>query len=420
MSESPLDRRRFLQTTLGAAGAVALGANLVSCSSSTSPPIDDAGLTPDAAPIPDVAPVADLAADTIAADLPPPLPHRFLGYEGLAELPFFELDGEGRLRCTVSDLPPGVDFHVHLGFRFLTAPKIDYLAQPVDFRYLLDQIEGDPPFDLDLDRYLNTIATQAMKTKLDVTLGSAGTVGSKICKAHTIPALLRELDAMGLHKAVIHPIVLNLPFGDDAPNDWLDALEACDAATRARLICYGCVHPNNNKALDKLAAQVARGITGIKLHPCMQRVYPDAAECMAVYGACATHGLDVFWHGGRTGIEPDFTAKYAEGKYYAAPLADYPSVRFIMGHSGAAQDWQATLALAKLHKNLYLDIAGQGIPALEEIIKTIGPERLFLGSDWPFYPEAATLAKVLLITRSDTTVRNLIVRDNAEAFLAAS
>ncbi len=40
------------------------------------------------------------------------------------------------------------------------------------------------------------------------------------------------------------------------------------------------------------------------------------------------------------------------------------------------------------------------------------------GTDWPFYPEAPTLAKVLMLTRGDRGLRDQLLQHSAEAFLA--
>ena len=43
-----------------------------------------------------------------------------------------------------------------------------------------------------------------------------------------------------------------------------------------------------------------------------------------------------------------------------------------------------------------------------------GGERMLYGTDWPFYHLAATLAKVLIVTRERPVLRDAILRRNAE------
>ena len=55
----------------------------------------------------------------------------------------------------------------------------------------------------------------------------------------------------------------------------------------------------------------------------------------------------------------------------------------------------------------------QGVTVLNQLIEQVGPDRLLYGTDWPFYHLAATLAKVLLVTRDRTDIRDAILRGNA-------
>jgi predicted TIM-barrel fold metal-dependent hydrolase len=64
---------------------------------------------------------------------------------------------------------------------------------------------------------------------------------------------------------------------------------------------------------------------------------------------------------------------------------------------------------------LYQRLVGRpraGVTILHELI-----ERLLFGTDWPFYHQAATLAKVLLVTEGRRDVRRAILRGNAERLL---
>ncbi len=126
--------------------------------------------------------------------------------------------------------------------------------------------------------------------------------------------------------------------------------------------------------------------------------------------------LPVIWHAGRAGVGSKTSWKYAEMKGYVEPLKSFPKVRFIFGHSGN-RDWKEALEIAVENRNVWCDTHGLGIPALREFIDRVGPERLFFGSDWPFYHIAASMAKALYVTEGDRKVRNLLLRDNAENFL---
>jgi uncharacterized protein len=407
--DSPIARRQLLRLALGTVGA----SIMPRCRSSSSD-------LPDAAPPPpldtrrdDQPHLNDRPISAPDQELADPL--IFSGYKGLANLPYFDLDGNGRLRCTVPDLPPIVDFHTHFGFSYLLAPKIDLQASP-PLQYLIDCDGATPPCTLNLDDYLNLIATPAMLKKMDNAIASALLPGgSAVCETETIPNLLAEMDALGIKKAVVLAIELGVGVNDNATGIWYDAIKAANATSR--LLLFGSVRPGQSKIREKLQSFKAQGMRGVKLHPTMQRFYPDDDDAQEIYDECAKLNLPVLFHSGRAGIEPALVQKYAELKHFVQPIVDFPSVRFILGHSGARLDFADALALAKAHQNVWLEMSGQGVTNLRTILTELGPDRLLYGTDWPFYPEAVSLAKVLIITKKDKTVRDMLLSGNAEQFL---
>jgi predicted TIM-barrel fold metal-dependent hydrolase len=120
----------------------------------------------------------------------------------------------------------------------------------------------------------------------------------------------------------------------------------------------------------------------------------------------------VLFHGGRTGIEPSYTHQFAAMRHYEEAFRDFPDVQFVLGHSGA-RDVGDSIPLARQYANVWMDVHGQGVTVLNQLIEQVGPDRLLYGTDWPFYHPAATLAKVLLVTRDRADIRDAILRGNA-------
>lgn len=400
----PLARREFLRRVgLAAVG----GAGLASCGSSsrlTCDIVGDGGVCGlDAVdPGPEEA-LSPLGVGEVS------------GWKGLADLPYFELDAEGHIRCTV-DLGDAVDAHAHLGFAYLGSPKVDLLASSPDVLYLMDCDGVEPPCTVSFEVYLNQCATQAMLERMDGELAaSLSPKGSAYARTHTIPNLLAEMDRLGIRRAVVHAVDVGFGEDDDPTGDWLDAVEAAGAGDR--VIVFGSVHPERADAAARIAAWKQRGIRGLKVHPTMQRIAPDDPACQVLYQACSELGLPVFFHCGRTGIEPELVQPFAEGERYFQPVGDFPDVTFVLGHSGAVLDWQAAMDLAKERRNVLMDLHGQGISTIETMIRELGPERLMFGTDWPFYPEAAMLARVLHVTRADAGVRRQVLETTAGTLL---
>jgi predicted TIM-barrel fold metal-dependent hydrolase len=177
------------------------------------------------------------------------------------------------------------------------------------------------------------------------------------------------------------------------------------------------VHPRDPNALESLRAQVARGASALKLHPAVQRFYPDTPELEPIYAECGKIGLPVFFHGGRAGIEPEYTHRYTLIRHYEGAVAAHPEVRFVLGHAGA-RDVADAIPFAQKHRNVWVDIHGQGVSVLRELIDRVGAHRLLFGSDWPFYHLGASLAKVLIVTEGSPEARSAILHGNAASLLA--
>lgn len=339
---------------------------------------------------------------------------RVRGYRGLAELPWFELDTGGRLRLAI-ELPPGIDFHAHLGFYFLLAPAIDYNAGGPPTQYSFD-CDGDTNCVLDLDVYMNHFTTEKMQGELTSGLLQTFLLGSAAGRTHTVPNLLDEMDRNGIERAVLLPVRPGFPFRDDLTGPWLEA--AARSGSPERLVVFGAVHPAEASAAADLHALADRGLRGVKLHPTMQRVAPDDPRAMALYEVCRERDLIVFFHAGRAGVEPEFMQPYALMERYEAPVAEFPDVRFVFGHAGA-RDFEAALPVARGRPNIWMDAHGQGVRDIGRLVDAVGPERVLFGTDWPLFPQAASLAKLLIATRADVALRDRIFGENARELLAS-
>ncbi len=369
-----LDRRAFLK---GAAAIAALGPSLMSCGST--------------------------------------IPTRVQGFKGLADLPYFELDADGKLRLTEKNVPGAIDVHSHLGIAVLMAPKIDLLAKTPKTHYWFDFDNVDPVAPLDLNIYVNKNATPAVLERMETEFRKTLTSGSEVGKTHTIPNLLDDMDRTGVAKSWILSLAPQLTKNEDLTREWYEGIQK--AGAQDRLVLWGAVHPRDKNAEKKLRLQKRKyGIRGVKLHPSVQSFYPNDTAAMKIYALCEELDLPVIWNSGRASVGPKDSWKYSAMKGYIEPLKSFPKMRFIFGHSGN-RDWKEALEIAAENKNVWCDTHGLGIPAMEEFIDRLGPERIFFGSDWPFYHIAASMAKALHVTRGDQKVRTLLLRDNAENFL---
>jgi predicted TIM-barrel fold metal-dependent hydrolase len=343
--------------------------------------------------------------------------HRYKGYRGLAELPWFEIDSFGVLRMVDESVPQAIDMHCHFGMSLLFKPKLDLLLRTERVRHLLDCDETNPGCDLDLDVYINANFDDPALERLQCETLGQGTFGSEFARTQTIPNLLAEMDATRVEQAMILPIAFNLPFGDDLAERWREAIVASDSSKR--LLAGASVHPRDVRKIERLEAFAEQGARVVKMHPTVQAFYPDEPDAMEIYEAAERLGMVIFFHGGRAGIEPASRQPFALPRHYEGALAAFPNLSFVLGHAGA-RDGEDMLELGLRYENAWFGLHGQGITHLDTLIRRIGGERLLFGTDWPFYHLAATLAKVLIVTDTPdrAEIRHAILRGNAERLLA--
>jgi predicted TIM-barrel fold metal-dependent hydrolase len=337
----------------------------------------------------------------------------YQGYRGLAELPWFDLDEAGQLRCIDDTVPRSIDVHCHLGMSVLFQPRLDLQARTERVKHLLDCDATTPGCPLDLDIYINGNFSESALDDLTMSTIAQGIWGSSFAATQTIPNLLREMEAMRVQHAMLLPIKLGLPFGDSLTTDWRSAVTV--AAATENLHVGLSVHPREEGAIEQMREHALAGARIIKLHPTVQRFYPDEQSLMDIYAEAEKLGLVVFFHGGRAGIEPESTHRYAMPRHYEAALAEFPKLQFVLGHAGA-RDAEAMLTLASRYENAWQGIHGQSLTQLERMIQRAGSDRLLFGTDWPFYHLGTSLAKVLIVTAAPDRqdMRRKILRENAE------
>lgn len=344
--------------------------------------------------------------------------HRYKGYKELAKLPWFDLDQAGQLRCIDETVPMSIDAHSHLGISVLFKPSLDLNAESERVMHLLDCDQADSDCVFDLDVYANNNFSEAALKTLRKDIFAQGIWGSDFARSHTIPNFLREMDAMRVEQSHVLPIKLGLPFGDDLTENWRAAVDESGASDRLRV--GFSVNPHGDDKLEQMREHAKRGFKLMKLHPTVQRFYPDDQSVMELYQAAEDLGVVVFFHGGRAGIEPESSRRYAMPRHYESAFRDFPKVNFMLGHAGA-RDFDGMLALTRRYDNAWLGIHGQSLTNLETMIQQTGGERLLFGTDWPFYHVGSSLAKVLITTQAGgrNAIRKAILRQNAETLFAS-
>lgn len=329
-------------------------------------------------------------------------PTTFSGLNDLARLPWFTVvDGALVLDPAVG---PSIDVHTHLAQTFLGPLTVDLAAETGPTEHYLPR---DREFET--ERYLNQSLTLEDRANMerDLIWGNFRKGGMRA--THTAGNLAREMRESGVIRSVL--LAIDWPIGSRNTQSWLAAI-----AGRDDLLVFGSVHPLAWDVPAELDALVKLGARGIKIHPAIQLLGPDHPRMVRLCRLCGERGLPVFFHCGPVGIEGVGARKRTQVDRYRAALDACPDTTFVLGHAGALQPERAIL-LAREFKNVWVEVASQGLPVIRKLLDEVDPTRICFGSDWPFYPQAIGLAKVLMATEDRPDLRQMLMHDNAARLL---
>jgi predicted TIM-barrel fold metal-dependent hydrolase len=332
------------------------------------------------------------------------LPTTFDSLMDLGRLPYFDVVGGSRLRLVDDTVGPIIDAHTHLAMGWFRRLQVDLHAQTPRTAYYLPAT-----LPVDLDVYSNENFDDESLWRMKVDLSVLGLTSWGMRTTHTAPNLLRDMDDLGIERSVVLPF--DLPVGASNAEATLDAV-----AEYPRLVGFGSVHPRQRDVDGRLAAQRREGARGVKLHPNGQFFSPDSPRCVHLCGRCGAADLPVLFHCGPVGIEPKAARERCQVHRYEKTLAENPDTTFILGHSGALQ-YADAVRFADRYPNTYFELSCLGLTALRHVLEAVPADRLLYGTDWPFYHQALTLARVLIATEDAPDLRRAILHDNAAALL---
>jgi len=249
--------------------------------------------------------------------------------------------------------------------------------------------------------------------------------------AGDIASAIRAMDDAGASVAVVTNLLDAVRPGvtpaDDlrAFNRWLCDLAAADR----RFLPLIAVDPNHLSVEQNIAhleeMVKLHGAQGIKLHPPLQRL--DFADRLIwpILEACVRLDVVVVSHAGpsRDGSgrgEPDA---------FRPALDAFPGLRIALAHMGGAA-WRQLPALARDYPHVSFDlceiIEWLGAPnapspaQMTDLIRAVGPQRVMMGSDFPWYDIDHTVGRVLELPGLSAEEKDDILGENAIRFFRLS
>jgi predicted TIM-barrel fold metal-dependent hydrolase len=204
--------------------------------------------------------------------------------------------------------------------------------------------------------------------------------------------LLEQLAVAGIDHAVIFMVDWALGMESEPAihlTDQHQRIADVVATSNGKLSAFAGVDPRRPDALTIVeTALETQDMRGLKFYP-PAGFYPYAAECDALYRACAERGVPVAIHTGVTlGL---LRPRFSNPLYIQDVQRRHPDLTIWIAHSGATYWWDEAVATAHAGIDTYLELSSwQELAAEDEelfvrrlglAINTVGPDRLLYASD---------------------------------------
>lgn len=174
-----------------------------------------------------------------------------------------------------------------------------------------------------------------------------------------------------------HVLVMPFPGARDAAAIH-DRIAAMTTATEGKV--RGIVNLNPHQDPDSYAAEAERcvrdhGFVALKLHTLGHAVDPETTDGAVVFDQAERLGVPVIIHTGGAG-EP-----FASPLRVLEPARQRPGLSVVLAHSGMGAATHDACVVARLCPNVYLETSWCNVLDTAMIVRTIGAERMLLGSD---------------------------------------
>jgi predicted TIM-barrel fold metal-dependent hydrolase len=192
---------------------------------------------------------------------------------------------------------------------------------------------------------------------------------------------LQLMDEKGIDYSVIIAEITPLTTGVST-NEMVEAF--CRESPRLIPFCTlnPYQHPNMGNLLEDLILH--HGFKGLKLYPPYNYFYPNDNFLYPLYAVAERLGIPVNFHTGSS-IFANSRIKYGNPIYFDNIAVDFPDMKIIMAHGGRGPWHNEALNMIRLHKNVYIDVAGLPPKKLIEYFPDLErfSHKFIFGTDWP-------------------------------------
>lgn len=192
--------------------------------------------------------------------------------------------------------------------------------------------------------------------------------------AFSAGALIREMDLVGVDRAVVHPPDRCFAFENDAGN----SLTTGAAGQHPdRLIAAVTVNPWRRDGSDCLQKALDGGGRIVSFSPGLQGFIASFGPLNGILERLARNRpeVPVYVHTGHHSHGAPSQLFLLAGRF--------PEIRFIMGHSGATDYATDVVPVCRQKPNIYVESSFARPPGFVGRLKAVGWEKGIMGSGWP-------------------------------------
>ncbi len=168
------------------------------------------------------------------------------------------------------------------------------------------------------------------------------------------------------------------------------------------------------------------GAKGLKLHPLVNRFFPDDRRMWPAYAKAMEVGFPLLFHSGLGELAGYETADYARPSHFEPLLRSFAKLTVILAHMGNGY-LEESAALTQKYGKVYLDISGIisfiGSPGgfssdahAVEVIRKIGADRVLFGSDWPWCDPLLAMEQFKRLALTDQEKKLILGQNAAKIF----
>ncbi len=197
----------------------------------------------------------------------------------------------------------------------------------------------------------------------------------------SVREMIRQMDEAGIAQSILYAVDAPIVY---ASNEYVHRL--CERYPD-RLIGFASVNPMRPGAVAEFQRAIEDlSLKGLKLHPPLQRFFPNDESVFPLYEKAAELNVPVVFHVGTTPFGALCRLAHADPLLIDDVAVAFPSLRIMLTHLGTLWHHEAFMVVEK-NPNVYIDTAAYlyEIPEIltRDMVERIGRDKVIFGTDYP-------------------------------------